>query len=248
METTIPLPFLVHLDLTKGPPFPNGLPRPQVGYLGCVYFTLGDNEIDKPIRFLQQHGSMKAYVNATKITSLDVIVSILDAGARKVFVSPAQFEHLKSYGDRVALVSPVGDTIHEAPGGVLIECGEDLSAAKSTLKNYVENKATPIFLNTTAHENLLEFVELALEHSAIAIIPTERLTSENAHSKDRLSVPAILAASWTSDRSDHLIPTIVTDERGIALGLVYSSQESVAESLKTGTGISAYWASQYISY
>ena len=50
-------------------------------------------------------------------------------------------------------------------------------------------------------------------------------------------MPELVGASWISDRADQLIPTVVTDERGIALGLVYSSQESLAESLKTGTGV-----------
>jgi phosphoribosyl-ATP pyrophosphohydrolase/phosphoribosyl-AMP cyclohydrolase/histidinol dehydrogenase len=44
-------------------------------------------------------------------------------------------------------------------------------------------------------------------------------------------------ANATSDRPDGLFTTLVTDERGIALGLVYSSEESVAESLKTGRGV-----------
>ncbi|KAI9853208.1 MAG: trifunctional histidinol dehydrogenase [Vezdaea acicularis] len=40
-----------------------------------------------------------------------------------------------------------------------------------------------------------------------------------------------------SDRDDGLIPTIVTNELGVALGLVYSSKASVEESLKTGRGV-----------
>jgi phosphoribosyl-ATP pyrophosphohydrolase/phosphoribosyl-AMP cyclohydrolase/histidinol dehydrogenase len=56
-------------------------------------------------------------------------------------------------------------------------------------------------------------------------------------SQGKLSVAEIIAASWISDRADKLIPTVVTDEREISLGLVYSSQESLAESFKTGTGV-----------
>ena len=46
----------------------------------------------------------------------------------------------------------------------------------------------------------------------------------------------ILAALYT-DRPDGLYTTLVSDERGICLGLVYSSTESVRESLKTGRGV-----------
>lgn len=40
-----------------------------------------------------------------------------------------------------------------------------------------------------------------------------------------------------SDRSDGLWPTVVCDERGVTLGLVYSNAESVRESVETGTGV-----------
>ena len=40
-----------------------------------------------------------------------------------------------------------------------------------------------------------------------------------------------------TDRPDGLYATVVVDERGHALGLVYSSPESIAESIRTGTGV-----------
>jgi phosphoribosyl-ATP pyrophosphohydrolase/phosphoribosyl-AMP cyclohydrolase/histidinol dehydrogenase len=243
METVIPLPLLPHLDLTKGPPFPGGLIRPQIGYFGAVYFTLGDNEVEKLFRVLQRHGSIQAYINATQITSTDVIVSILDAGVHMVFIDQLQLESLISYGDRVALVISDDETENtkSAAGGVLISCGEDLSACKVVLKKYKEAKTPAIFLFPNPKSNLQAYADLAREESVIALIPPPKLTMENVHSNDKLSVPAFLAASWTTDRDDHLIPTIVTDERGIALGLVYSSQESLSESLKTGTGQHIPW-------
>lgn len=43
-----------------------------------------------------------------------------------------------------------------------------------------------------------------------------------------------------SDRSDGLYPTIVTDERGEALGLCYSSDSSIKRAIETRTGV--YWS------
>lgn len=40
-----------------------------------------------------------------------------------------------------------------------------------------------------------------------------------------------------SDRPDGLWPTVVCDERGATLGLVYSNLESIRESITTGTGV-----------
>ena len=40
-----------------------------------------------------------------------------------------------------------------------------------------------------------------------------------------------------TDRPDGLYATVVCDECGVALGLVYSSQESICESIQTGRGV-----------
>jgi phosphoribosyl-ATP pyrophosphohydrolase/phosphoribosyl-AMP cyclohydrolase/histidinol dehydrogenase len=238
MESTDPLPLVASVDITLGPPFQKGITRDQCSLLGCVFFTINDEKVQRLLGFLNQHVEKRGYVNVTAVTSLDSIVSILDAGAHTVFVTPSQLEGLKAYGNRVALI--VSDTdksiAHIPPGGILIKCGEDLEVSKSVLKLCHESKASSIYLSTTSTVNMKAVVDLARENSAIAIIPAAHLTMENESTKDLFSVPSVIAASWASDRSDHLIPTIVTDERGIALGLVYSSQESLSESLKTGTG------------
>lgn len=46
-----------------------------------------------------------------------------------------------------------------------------------------------------------------------------------------------VAAVFTSDRPDGLIPTVVTDESGIALGLSYSSHASIREAVNRRVGI-----------
>lgn len=49
-----------------------------------------------------------------------------------------------------------------------------------------------------------------------------------------------IAAPMRSDRPDGLWPTVVVDEHGRALGLVYSNAESVREAVKTRRGV--YWS------
>ena len=53
----------------------------------------------------------------------------------------------------------------------------------------------------------------------------------------RLDLGEAIAAPLTSDRPDGLIPTIVCDERGTALGLVYSSKASIAAAVNERRGI-----------
>ena len=53
----------------------------------------------------------------------------------------------------------------------------------------------------------------------------------------RLSLADAFTAPLVSDRADGLWPTVVTDRRGHALGLVYSSRASVAAALEAGEGV-----------
>ncbi|MFP3880728.1 MAG: HisA/HisF-related TIM barrel protein [Actinomycetota bacterium] len=53
----------------------------------------------------------------------------------------------------------------------------------------------------------------------------------------RLGLAEAFAAPLTSDRDDGLWPTVVTDEHGTALGLVYSSAESLKQAIETRGGV-----------
>lgn len=53
----------------------------------------------------------------------------------------------------------------------------------------------------------------------------------------KLQLSDCISKMLKSDRADELIPTIVTDENGIALGLTYSSKESLAAALNEQAGI-----------
>ncbi len=53
----------------------------------------------------------------------------------------------------------------------------------------------------------------------------------------RMKLADAIVAPLTSDRSDGLWPTVVTDEHGVALGLAWSNLESVRESVETLRGV-----------
>jgi phosphoribosyl-ATP pyrophosphohydrolase/phosphoribosyl-AMP cyclohydrolase/histidinol dehydrogenase len=237
METTLPLPFLPSVDLADGATkSENGLTRKQLSYLGCVHFAARSHDVDTLLQFLQRHVSIEAYVDVTAIESTEDIVTILDAGARKVFVKPAQLEALSKVEERVIPVFEAQDTSYtdRYTNGILLP-GGDLHNARISLTRLKDAKVSPIFLATFS-EDLESSVKLAAEYSAVPIISATNLTIGQP-SKGQISVDMLIGGSWTSDRTDGLIPTVVTDERGIALGLVYSNRESLAESIKTGTGL-----------
>ncbi len=54
---------------------------------------------------------------------------------------------------------------------------------------------------------------------------------------NRLDLAEAFAAPLASDRADGLWPTMVCDERGLALGLAWSDLESLREAVETGTGV-----------
>jgi phosphoribosyl-ATP pyrophosphohydrolase len=53
----------------------------------------------------------------------------------------------------------------------------------------------------------------------------------------RLDLGDAIAAPLTSDRPDGLWPTVVVDELGIALGIAYSSEESLREAVRSRRGV-----------
>lgn len=244
MDTTLPLPFVPSVDLRTAlqptesePKGSTGLAQEQLSYLGCVYLSATSEDIDAVLQFLGQHISIEVYVNATAVNSIADIITCLDAGARKVFVNISQADQLEPYQNRLIPVFSGQDDLPNAlANGVLVEIGEDLSVSKPALEKLTASKISPVFATPAPNSGLESFIELTKSFSAIPIIPVESLTVEQ-ESIGKISVPALIGGSWASDRPDKLVPTVVTDERGIALGLVYSSQESVSESLKTGTGV-----------
>ncbi len=55
--------------------------------------------------------------------------------------------------------------------------------------------------------------------------------------QNKLGLADAFCAPLTSDREDGLWPTVVVDERGVALGLTYSDLESVREAIERGLGV-----------
>jgi phosphoribosyl-ATP pyrophosphohydrolase/phosphoribosyl-AMP cyclohydrolase/histidinol dehydrogenase len=71
-----------------------------------------------------------------------------------------------------------------------------------------------------------------------AIAPSaEESAALAATVRQPLDIGSCFAACARSDRPDGLFATVVADECGKALGLVYSSSESIAEAVRCGRGV-----------
>ncbi|KAF2751109.1 histidine biosynthesis trifunctional protein [Sporormia fimetaria CBS 119925] len=236
--------LLVSIDLATYSKSTQGLQSSALSYIGNVFTNVTPETVDLALTHLQQSvGRYANYLGVTSLTSIDDVISLLDAGAAKVFVTRSQLDELlsrKISQDRLVLALP-GNTKEEiinAIGGTQVDIYthqvSDLGLVEAWLKEYGTDR--PDVFVSFANPDMNSVLRLS-KLAAIPVVPAEKLTVDPKSETSSLSVAKLIMANATSDRPDGLYTTLVTDERGVALGLVYSSEESVAESLRTGRGV-----------
>ncbi|KAH7086241.1 tri-functional histidine biosynthesis protein [Paraphoma chrysanthemicola] len=237
-------PLVAAIDLNSYAQPSQGLNPQALSYVGNVFVSVTDESVDQALAHLQQSvGRYSNSLGVASVSSIDDVLSLLDAGAAKVFVTRQQLDALLALNidqDRIVLCLP-GNTreeIIDAIAGTSVDIYthqvQDVDLVEAWLKDYGTDRPN-VFVSyaTPRLEDTLRLAKLA----AIPIISAEALTVDAQKEPALISVAKIVMANATSDRSDGLFTTLVTDERGVALGLVYSSEESVAESLRTGRGV-----------
>lgn len=237
-------PLLAAIDLLNYTQPSHGLNPQQLSYIGNVFARVAPETVDQALAHLQQSvGRYTNYLGVSALENIDDIVSLLDAGAAKVFVTHPQLSQLlekKIDEDRIVLCLP-GDAREktiEALSGKQVDVYahqiQDVGLVEAWLKEYGTER--PDVFVSFANPTLEDAVKIA-KLGAVPVIPAQGLKVDAEPGPGLLSVAKLLMANATSDRPDGLFTTLVTDERGIALGLVYSSEESVAKSLETGRGV-----------
>jgi phosphoribosyl-ATP pyrophosphohydrolase/phosphoribosyl-AMP cyclohydrolase/histidinol dehydrogenase len=232
------------IDLNSHSQPSQGLNQQALSYIGNVFVRVTDETVDQALSHLQQSvGRHSNFLGVAALSSIDDILSLLDAGAAKVFVTRQQLDALKALDidqDRIVLCLPgnsrteIIDAIAGTQVDVYSHQVQDIDLVEAWLKEY--GKDRPDVFVSFAQPRLEDALKLA-KLGAIPIIPAESLTVDAQKEPALISVASLAMANATSDRPDGLFTTLVTDERGVALGLVYSSEESVAESLRTGRGV-----------
>ena len=184
-------------------------------------------------------------------------IQLLDSGAAKIVVTKSQLPELtdipaerlivRMTEDQVATPAGIED-IASSIAGIILDSSFTLSVDPESLKSIVNSLRKSylptggertVYLQysaTTPQPPIAELKSLALL-SIEPIITAEHLTSSPKDHSDHLSVAQIALSGAKTDRPDGLYSTVVVDERGHALGLVYSSVESIAETIKIGTGV-----------
>ncbi|KAI1419875.1 histidinol dehydrogenase [Xylaria sp. FL1777] len=239
METILPLPFLISVAVPPGLASSDGLTQEEVPCLGCVFYDATPGNISELLEILGKHGAeLQIFFDASALESRDDIVSLLDHGARKVFVQPQRLPDFTAYGDRVARVVTKLNEITGTEKHLLLKDFEQRTCdVAGFLASSKADKLPSLFLKPISDTIYDHFVDICALVNAIPVIPSTQLTTKKDEADKKLYIPKLFSTSWKTDRPDKLLPTVVCDERGIALGLVYSSEESVAESLRTQTGV-----------
>ncbi|CAE6538476.1 unnamed protein product [Rhizoctonia solani] len=177
--------------------------------------------------------------------SVDQVATWLDRGASKVVVSLALAKDLSGLIPPEKLVllldtggaSAVTDKIRATVSGVLLKTEtidtdllESIKQFFKGLSFYVLASAETVPTTTT--------IQALKQLGATLVIPSSQLTL-SSNSPSQLNIGDAFVAPLISDRPDGLFPTIVTafNLGGRSLGLVYSSKESITESICTGKGV-----------
>ncbi|KAF2862018.1 histidine biosynthesis trifunctional protein [Piedraia hortae CBS 480.64] len=217
----------------------------QPPYVGGIFSTVTPSNLDKALEILAaSFGRSNIYFGVESLSEVDEIVDLLDAGAAKVFVSSQQLAQLPPDLDpgRIVVhptVSPgeAEDQIEGTGYGLYLRGVGDAGAVGAILK--AMGKSRPPIYVSKRNPVEDEVVELRRQN-AVPIIDSAALSLDDEVDESQIRVASLVLAQVKSDRPDGLFPTLVTDERGIALGMVYSNEISVAESIRSGRGV--YWS------
>lgn len=238
METELPLPFLVSVAVPPGLANLDGLTREEVSILGCPFLDAKPQLIEKFAKFFNRHSAeFQAHLDATALESQDDVLNLLDRGAKRVFVGPETLSQYTELGARVLPVVSTPDLSAASEHGLLVR-GFDPKTWDVT-KFIADARATKpkiLYIKPADGVSLQELIDIAQKSNAIPILPSTGLTT-NREDTSKLLLSKVLSSQWKSDRPDGLVPTVVTDEAGISLGLAYTSEESILEALRTQTGV-----------
>ncbi|KIK48957.1 hypothetical protein CY34DRAFT_797754 [Suillus luteus UH-Slu-Lm8-n1] len=181
-------------------------------------------------------------------TDCNQIITFLDNGADKAIVPLSLAKSLLGTVPAhrllllldVANVSAVSDSVRNAVSGVLLKTsssdgfGLDVDLVHSVSRFFVGAAVHVLAPDLPTPSIISKLANIG----ASVVIPFSKLTLCSTSQK-MISVADAFLAPIVSDRSDGLFPTVISsDPHGKrSLGLVYSSRESVAESIRTGKGV-----------
>ena len=249
--------FLVAIDLNN---LQDGLDLKTVSSLNRGFLAVGPNEYPRALGFLQDHfDKFLIYCDCTALSNLEQIISLLNSGATKVFVAYWQLkaiitEHLLADQDLRRLIVSITSSEYDYATG---DFGRSFL---HHVKSLVPSNSIGVHFHDVRDQRLLDgisqtckdegfsnrYVSImhdiqdqyskALKEGHVAIMSARELTTEPNRYPNLLPAHVLITAAMQSDRPDGLFSTIVSDQHGTCLGLVYSNEESIENALRLGCG------------
>ena len=191
---------------------------------------------------LPQPSTYYILVGQDSLVTREEVVSWLDNGAEKVILPLVCAKELIGVipANRLLLLLDVGnfsavsDGVRNGVSGVLLKTPAiDLDLISSVSRFFGSPIHVHAGLSSPPSNSIIR--EL-LNIGAMVVLPTSQL-SLTASTGRQINIADAFISPLVSDRADGLFPTIVTGSDGCCLGLVYSSAESIKESITTGKGV-----------
>lgn len=232
------LPLLVSADPANlSSPSPAGLTLKQVSFFGRV--LIKSTSIEQSLSFIKANFSLlDIYVDATAITSVSDIVDLLNEGTTKALVTISQLIHISEkqtippWRLIVVLLSTDDATSLKTWIAETKEARNAISVLNETISP-IDTKELGLSEGSETFRRCQTVAELPDKEANCPIIPSTVLSLDK---EDGFPIK-LLTANAVADSGNGLYATIVTNEREISLGLVWSSETSLLESLRTGTGV-----------
>ncbi|KAL4818504.1 histidinol dehydrogenase-domain-containing protein [Aspergillus spinulosporus] len=237
-------PFLVSYDPASAS---GGLSLQQIAYFGRVLIKATD--LAQAETFIRQNFRvLDIYVDATGISSTGDLVDILNAGAAKIFISLDQLNALSEEqsvpSSRLVVYTSSDDQVEAFQKWVVkhIEREEaglctDSAAVHSISVKLGLNPEAQLLYRTYSGDVTEAAIKDTMKQGGVSVVPAAALTVSREESSGKIQAGSLIAARGVKDQGNGLYATTVTDERGTCLGFVWSSDESIAEALRTGTGV-----------
>ena len=195
-----------------------------------------------PLPETPQHAYL--LINHTFSVDISLIVSWLDQGMEKVIVPLAWVNELTGIipSERLLLLlnianaSAVSNKVRDGVSGIVLKSPSiDFNLISSASESFSGSEIYVLLDSGSILPTLANIRDLR-SIGATLVLPESQLTLDSS-SDSKLNVADAFLAPIVSDRSDGLFPTVVSSHTGQTLGLVYSSFDSVKESIISGKGV-----------
>jgi phosphoribosyl-ATP pyrophosphohydrolase / phosphoribosyl-AMP cyclohydrolase / histidinol dehydrogenase len=201
----------------------SGYPEVQVALAGLPFGSLAD-----------------VWVDVSDSTDVDDVDGATTVILNESQVGGATARERSEVLLRVSNVKDLNHDLLDKVSGLIIDASEQLT--KDDIAKLRRRLPSPglIFLSVSSStEPTIESIRSAYSSQTPLIISTSSLSLPNdISSKTSLELVSAFLSPLISDRTDGLFPTMVTQHTSHAsLGLVYSSLESLAETIISGKGV-----------